>query len=376
MKILFFVQSLTVGGMERRLLELIKYLKQNDKYILTLVIAEDIIHYKYANELGIPIELIRRKDLKYDPTLLIRFFRFCRKFKPDIIHAWGSFATFNAIPAKILCRKPLVSNLINSAKKSFRQNSPDKFFHRIDIHFSDVILSNSEAGIKNFKINSPKALVIRNGVHPERFEGKFDEADVRLKLKINTPFVVIMVARFGKSKDYDLFIDIAKEMGKMRKDITFLGVGDGKQFPRIKNRVKNEKVNNVILAGGQNEVESLIFASDIGLLCTFSEGISNTIIEYMGMGKPVIVTDIFGGSRELIVNGETGFCTERDAEEVIQHINLLLDNKKLRTEMGKKGKERILNEFTIERMGRDYENLYKNMILYSNRRDFPEEYAQ
>jgi len=165
MKILFFVQSLTVGGMERRLLELIKYLKQNDEYILTLVIAEDIIHYKYAKELGIPIELIKRKKIKYDPTLFIRFFRFCMKFKPDIIHAWGSFATFNAIPAKLLCMKPLLSNLVNYANVGFRKNSPDKFFNRIDILFSDIILSNSEAGIKNLKLNSKKVFVIRNGVN-------------------------------------------------------------------------------------------------------------------------------------------------------------------------------------------------------------------
>jgi glycosyltransferase involved in cell wall biosynthesis len=361
--------------MERRLLELIKYLKQNDEYSLTLVIAEDIIHYKYANELGIPIKLIKRKDLKYDPTLFIRFFRFCRTFKPDIIHTWGRFATFNAIPAKIICRKPLVSNLINSARESFRQNSHDRFFHKIDILFSDIILSNSEAGIKNFKINSHKALVIRNGVHTERFEGEFDKTDVRLKFKINTPYVVVMVARFGKSKDYDLFIDIAREMYNVRKDVTFLGVGDGPQLSRIRDRIKKEEVNNVILVGNQNEVESLIYASDIGLLCTFSEGISNTIIEYMGMGKPVIVTDTFGGSRELVIDGETGFCTERNAEEVIKHINFLLNNQKLRTEMGNKGKERIFSEFTIERMGRDFENLYKNMMRHTKRGAFLKEHV-
>jgi len=368
MKILFFVQSLTVGGMERRLLELIKYLKQNDEYILTLVIAEDIIHYKYAKELGIPIELIKRKKIKYDPTLFIRFFRFCMKFKPDIIHAWGSFATFNAIPAKLLCMKPLLSNLVNYANGGFRKNSPDKFFNRIDILFSDIILSNSEAGIKNLKLNSKKVFVIRNGVNTERFAGKFDKANEKLKLGIRTPFIVIMVARFGKTKDYNLFLDVAREIGENRKDVTFLGVGDGPQLPGIRSRVIKEQLDNVLLVGSRDEVESLIFASDIGLLCTFSEGISNTIIEYMAMGKPVIATDNYGGSRELIVDGETGFCTDRDADIVIKYINLLLDDNKLRIEMGKKGRERILAEFTIEKMGRDFESLYKKLLDRRSRR--------
>ncbi len=368
MRILFFVQNLLAGGMERRLLELIRYLKRNEDYVMTLVIAEDDIHFKYARELGIPIELIKRRNMRYDPTLFVRFYKFCKKFNPDLIHTWGRFATFNAIPAKLLCKKPLLSNLINNAKIDFRPKSLDKVQHKFGLFFADIILSNSEAGLRAYKINSPKARVIRNGVHTERFCNEYDKQSERLKLRVFTKYIVVMIARFTKSKDYDLFLDIAQEMGKVRNDITFLSVGDGPERPRIQSRLEGEQIKNVLLLGNRDDIETIIGVSDIGLLCTFSEGISNSIIEYMALGKPVIVTDINGGSREIIVENETGFCTDRNTENIIKHLNLLLNDENLRIKMGNKGKKRILTEFTIEKMGNDFGNLYRKVLDRRNSR--------
>ena len=124
--------------------------------------------------------------------------------------------------------------------------------------------------------------------------------------------------------------------------------------------MKNENIENVVLTGRRSDVEQIIAASDVGLLCTFSEGISNSIIEYMALGKPVIVTDLKGGSKELVINGETGFCTERDILKVVDLINELIDDQVLRNSMGKKGKERITRFFSIKRMGEEFVDLYHN----------------
>ncbi len=238
------------------------------------------------------------------------------------------------------------------------QHSLDKVQHKFGLFFADIILSNSEAGLRAYKIKSPKAIVIRNGVHIERFSNQYDILSERLKLKINTKYIVVMVARFTKSKDYDLFLDIAREMGKTRDDITFLGVGDGPEHSRIQRRIKDEHISNVFLSGNRDDIETIIAASDIGLLCTYSEGISNSVIEYMALGKPVIVTDSDGGSKEVIIEGETGFCTKRDSQTIIQQLTLLLDDENLRKTMGEKGRERILSEFTIEKMGNAFMRLY------------------
>jgi glycosyltransferase involved in cell wall biosynthesis len=362
MKILFFADSLIAGGLERRLIELLKYLKNSTRYELSLVITEDQIFYESIHDLGITLHVLKRKGLKYDPGLFVRFYKYCKKFQPDIIHAWGKMTTLYAIPAKKMLGKPLISNLVADSKKIIKRWSLDNLFYAADIFFSEAILSNSEAGLRAYGITSPKARVIRNGVHLERFLGVYNQNLERERLNIKTRYMVVMIACFTSSKDYDLFINVAKEMSKIRNNITFVGVGDGPEWQRINARIMDESVDNVVLTGDQNHVEPIIAASDIGLLCTYSEGISNSIIEYMAMGRPVITTDLEGGSEEIVIEGLTGFITERKAEGIAALIEMLLKNTELRRSMGEKGKARINSQFSIERMGKDYEDLYTEVV--------------
>ena len=362
MRILFLTDTLGFGGKERRLLELIKYLKQNTDYTLALVLTEKTIYYDYVYELGIPIITIERKFTKYDPLPIVKFNKYCGSFKPDIIHSWGIMTTFFAIPAKLIRRIPLISSMIADVQGNHGTFSLKSILFNIDAFFSNIILSNSKAGIIAYKVNTTKAQVIWNGVHLERFQQKFVTNNVRLELGIKTDFVVVMVASFWIFKDYDLFIDIAKEIRKIRDDVTFIAVGDGNNLARIQQRIDNEKVDNVTLTGRQKDVERIIAASDIGILCTYSEGISNSIIEYMALGKPVISTDLKGGSKEIIIEGETGYCTERSTDKIVPLINLLLDNSALRASMGTKGKDRITSHFSISKMGKNFEEVYKNVL--------------
>ena len=359
MKILFFTESLICGGKERRILELIRYLKTHTDYKIALIITEPIIDYDYAYNLEIDIKVIKRKGIKYDPLLFIKFWKYCQKFKPDIIHSWGRMTTFYAIPTKLFLRIPLITNMIADARGNSKKFSFKYFFFCIDILLSNVILSNSKAGLAAYKITSVKAMTIYNGVNLDRFNQNFASDNERQFLGINTPYMVIMVSAFSDLKDYDLFLDVAKEIMKLRKDVTFVGVGDGPKYEHIKQRIKKEHINNVILTGKQHNVEKIIAASDIGLLCTYSEGISNSIIEYMALGKPAISTDLIGGSKELIVEGKTGYCLERNKDKIATKINFLLDNPEIRKTMGAKGKERISSYFSLDRMGKDFLNVYK-----------------
>lgn len=361
MKILFFIEALGFGGKERRLMELIHYLRQNTDFSLAMVLTEERVHFEQIYDLDVQVKVIKRKGIKRDPRLFKKFYDQCVEFKPDIIHTWGFMTTFYAIPARVLLGIPLVSSMITVAKRDFRVISLSNLFFKLSCLFSNLIISNSKAGLRAFNVNSKKARVIYNGVRLERFHQQYPLVQIRNELGIKTLYVVVMVATFSKFKDYNLFLDVAAEINKKRNDITFLGVGGGPDWDRIDKRIITEGISNVILTGRQSEVEKIIIASDIGLLCTFSEGISNSIIEYMAMAKPVVVTDTTGGSGELIINGVTGYCLPRDVKMVATVITKLIDNKDLSASMGLKGKERIENNFSIERMGKEFVDLYKTV---------------
>ena len=361
MKILFFLESLQCGGKERRALELMQYLTNLPGYEIALVLTEDEIYYKEVYDLDISIEIIKRSRLKYDPGLFFSFYKICRRFQPDIIHSWGRLTTFYSIPSKLLFRKPLISSLISDSSKDFNSVSFYSYLLSTNVLFSNIVLSNSEAGLEAYKVKSVKTRVIHNGVHLDRFDQKYETSKVKAEFDITTEYMVIMVATFSHFKDYDLFIDIAKEIGQSRNDITFVAVGDGIDWKRIQKRIKDEHVTNVILTGKLKEVERIVSASDIGILCTKSEGISNSIIEYMALGKPVIATDLTGGSKELIQDGVTGYCTERNADKVIGLINQLIDNKGMRVSMGEMGRERIRTRFSISIMADKFAAIYKEV---------------
>ena len=85
MKVIFFIESLRIGGKERRLLELIQYLKFNQNFEIIIVLTEPIIDYKYVYEWDIPLKVIERTKVKKDPRLFYKFFKICKSFKPNIV---------------------------------------------------------------------------------------------------------------------------------------------------------------------------------------------------------------------------------------------------------------------------------------------------
>lgn len=359
-KVLFFIESLCSGGKERRLVELLIYLRQNTDFQLRLVLTEDEIDFKYVSSLDIHIDVIKRRFSKKDPYLFFCFYRIAKEFNPDVIHTWGTMSAFYAIPGKCLLKKPLLANLIAGAKTPYRKISLAYFFYKADVYFANVILGNSMAGFRAYGLqNSPKIHLIYNGVRLDRFQFDTNKEEIKNRIEITTPYTAIMVASASRNKDYDLLLNVAKQMAKIRSDITFVGVGGGSELNRLKDRVEAENIRNITLLGKRYDVESLVAISDIGLLFSPSEGISNSIIEYMALGKPVITTDIRGGSCEIIEDKESGYIMESNVMAITHKIDELINNPALMSSLGRRGKQIIEQKFSIERMGPKYVTLYQ-----------------
>ena len=111
--------------------------------------------------------------------------------------------------------------------------------------------------------------------------------------------------------------------------------------------------------GKKSDIELYINTIDVGILATFTEGISNSIMEFMAAGKPVIASS-GGGTKEIVDDGKTGFLVNTsDAEGLAVKIELLLDNSDLRLKMGQEGQARIRNFFSIDEMAKQFLTLYE-----------------
>ena len=360
-KILFFIDCLRLGGRERRLIELLFYLKRNTDFQMKLVLMDKRIYYKNVMDLGIPIVVIERKVLKKDPFLFIRFYKVVREFRPDIIHTWGTMTTFYSLPTKLIFGCGLVSDLIASSPVVIKRCSLNNIFFRFDCVLTDKIVGNSEAGFRAFGISGKKRNLIYNGVRLERFNLIKNRDTICKELCINTKYIIIMVATINSSKRYDIFIDVAEQILNERDDITFIGLGDGSDKQVILNLLEQRHITNVKMIGARTDVEDIISIADIGVLFTKTEGISNSIIEYMALKKPVITTDLVGGSKEIISQNESGYILPCDIKLIKRYIEILISNSSLRDQLGKKGREIIESKFTVERMGKEYTILYDQL---------------
>lgn len=363
MKILFFIESLRSGGKERRLLELIHYLEHNTDYEMLLALTEENIHYSYVHELETGIRIIKRSGLRKDPRLFSEFYRLCMEFKPNVIHTWGSMLAFYALPAIIIKKIPHINSHIADAPLISKKFGFQHFVTYLGFKYSTIILSNTYAGLKAYGLSGKKCRVIHNGIRLERFANLPDAGSVRVQFNIRTAYAVIMVASFSSSKNYNQFLDIAEHLLPLRSDITFLSVGGplGSVTEYEKIRERAERIGNVILCGKVNEVEALVNACDIGVLFSYSEGLSNSILEYMACGKPVIASNS-GGTKEIISDRQTGFLiTDETTGEIANLITCLLDDRAKRRDIGENARLHVQKYFTVERMGSDFVKLYSEL---------------
>jgi len=262
--------------------------------------------------------------------------------------------------------KVLRIKLINGMVIDFpiKQNIFNKYWlrARITFPFSDAILGNSHAGLKAYSAPSSKSMVIHNGFNYKRIENLIDLEIMKNNIGAGSNYIIGMVASFSENKDYSTFYQAAKILLDKRKDLVFLSVGSNTDSAISKSLVKNNYVKHFRFLGNVSDVESLINVMDICVLATFTEGISNSILEYMALGKPVVATD-GGGTNEIVQDTVTGYLVRpSNSDELAQKLEILLDNTELRLKMGLAAKERIQNYFSIGKMVSSHISIYKGFL--------------
>lgn len=365
MKILMATDSLDKGGKERRLLELLKGLQSYGHISCELVLFSKRVYYKEIFDMDIPIHYLERKPKK-DPRVFFRFFQLCKELKPDIIHSWGSMPSVYALPASEGLGIKLVNAMITNAPSVIRFYEGRFIRSKLTFPFSDAIVSNSYAGLESYHAPKKKSFCLHNGFDFKRIANLADPEEIRHKFSIQTPHIVGMVGAFADRKDYKTYIRTAILLLQKRDDVTFLAIGDGKNLPESKMLLPEKFSDRFLFTGLQDKVESIINTFSVGVLSTnqdvHGEGISNAILEYMAIGKPVVAT-LGGGTAEIVADGETGFLVDpKNPKMMAEKIAYLLDHPEEAQQMGDIGHNRIVVEFNLKDMAEKYNQLYQQVM--------------
>lgn len=371
MKILFFINGIYLGGKERRLVQLMKELKLKNEFQFELVVMNSEINYPEIFDLNIPIHYLIRKTKK-DFSVFWRFFKIAKNFKPHIIHCWDTMTATYSIPSCFLLNANMINGMVVDSPIKEKIFNKKLFRAKLLFPFSDLIIGNSYAGLKAYGSPERKSMVIYNGYNFNRNKNLKEVTEVREEFDITTKYVIGMIASFSEFKDYKTYYEAADIVLQKRKDVTFLAIGNKTDSAESKELINPKNIQSFRLLGKKLNIESIINACDICVLATFTEGISNSILEYMALQKPVIATS-GGGTKEIVEENQTGFLVKvSDAKELAGKMELLLNDSNLREKMGEKGQEKVRDVFSIQQMIDKYVSVYRNLILKKNQPSYSE----
>jgi glycosyltransferase involved in cell wall biosynthesis len=360
-KILQFIDNLDAGGKERHCVELTRSLSARGDYEVQIVCMREQVFFEEIFALPrVTVRFLVRRTRR-DPRVFVRFMQLCRELQPDVITVWDLMTAVYALPAARLLGIGYVSGMTLEAPLHVPRLR--SWMTRLVFTAADAVVANSRAGLRAFDAPARKSIVIHNGYDFTRAAGATDPLAARRRFGIKRPLVVGMVATFSHFKDYPTFIRAARIVLGRRQDVAFVAVGSGPTLDDCRAMLSESEREHVLLLGRvDGPVEDVISMFDIGVLATFTEGISNSIIEYMVLEKPVVATD-GGGTSELVVDGETGMLVAAgDAEQLADRLCSLLDDAELRRSMGRLGRRRIERHFAQEQTAQGYCELYDGLI--------------
>jgi L-malate glycosyltransferase len=190
-----------------------------------------------------------------------------------------------------------------------------------------------------------------------------------------------MLARLNPTKGIDCFFEAATKVRKQHPDTHFLAVGECYTrdaegeivVDRAYRRELQERVTSLGLAdrvhftGLRNDVPQILAAAAVSVLPSVSEGISNTLLESMAAGVPVVASRV-GGTPEVIDDGVHGLLVPpSDPEALASAIVRVLGDSLLATKLGANGRRRVAQEFSFEAVVRHTEDLYRELLAAKTR---------
>ena len=298
---------------------------------------------------------------------LLRLARLMRELRPHIVHS-RNFGALDAVPAARMAGVPVAIHSEHGYELELVAGLPlrRRLVCRAVFPMADAVLTVTKE-LREFHSRQSwtkkgRFRVIYNGVDTERFFPRPEEA-AKSRGEQGIPPGKIVIGSIGRLvpiKDHRTLLKAAERLLSNGKDIHVLIVGAGPELKGLQTHVRQSSAlqGRVSFAGASDNIPELLSAIDIFVLPSISEGMSNTILEAMASGVPVIAGRT-GGNPELIAEERCGrLFTPRDDAGLAEQIAHLANNAQLRAALGSAGRDRVIHDFSLARMIAQYRDLY------------------
>jgi glycosyltransferase involved in cell wall biosynthesis len=304
------------------------------------------------------------KRLKLDPVAFVRLVRQIKAMRPDVVHTWlYSAGTYGRMAARAAGVEHIVAGEYRVDRwKSTWQWMVDRRLARV----TDRYAVNSGA-ICDFCVEhglpAAKFVLIPNGVEPARAS---DVSRAELLEELHCPpnaRLIGVVGRLNPAKRVKDLIWAADLLRVLHDNLRLLVIGDGPERAVLERFARlASDLDHIRFLGGRDDVWRLTPHFDVLWNGSGYEGQANAVMEAMAAGVPVVASDI-PGNRELVVHGETGYLVPIAGRAArARHTDQIFNDAALAARLGAAGKQRMLEQFTMEMNVRRYEELYRELV--------------
>lgn len=375
-KIVYILGKLCIGGAEKQIIQTAAHLDRELFIPKICCLSEGGPWKAYLDHHRVDTTILnitsRNTPLKIIKKL-VALCRYLNQEQPDIVHCYMyTPSIYGGFCAKLL-RIPV---LITSRRRLgyFKDGKPHyQFLENVVNRFTDAILVNSHA-VKNDilqreTIDPDKIYLVHNGVNIHEFkpasaEHEKDPHILQLKESLGIPEnspVIGMISNFFQHKGHQEFIIAAAEVQRQYPQVRFLCMGeDWGVRQNIEQLCCDLGIYNyfTFLEGMHTHMPEFFRFLNILVSASYEEGFSNTILEGMASGKPVIATSV-GGTPEAVLHNVTGILIPpKNPAALAQAMIRLLHNPELAFQLGCSGRKRVEENFSLERMLEKLRTLY------------------
>lgn len=361
------------AGTEKQLLMLIENLDKN-RFSPHLIVLRDSVWLKQCK---LPCPVCNINLASFACARLVKAFltfrRYCKKNEIGIMQTFFVDANLFGTLAAYFSRVNVIISSRRNYGLGYWHNRYWLIILRALRHITCCYISNSritaDYTAMSENVSKDKIHVIYNGLYLERFKQiTHDERkSYRSSIGIKPNHILIgTVANLRTIKNLPLFIRVAAISHKKYPHTRFIIVGYGPEKETLEKMILHYCLEHVfILAGQQDNVFPFLSSMDIGVLCSKSESLSNSIIEYMAAGLPCVVSDA-GGNSEA-VGYKHGFLFKNDDEkDFFTKLEPLIVDEQLRLNTGQAAKAYAFSKYDHKEIVKQYQEIYYKYYQVKN----------